>query len=74
MNGFSVKLGRDYAIDVAGLYQVRKLKDGITVADLEVGGSWYRGDHNPSFTVRLMAMNFMILEVTLYNVHHVEDA
>jgi len=74
MNGFSVKLGRDYAIDVAGLYQVRRLKDGISVIDIEVGGDWYRGDHNPKFTIRLMILNFIILDVTLYNVHHVENA
>lgn len=73
MVGFSIRINPDYALEVYGLYLCRHLKDGLTPLNLDIDFSWYRGDHNPQFSVQLMVMNFMLLDFRVYNVHHVEN-
>ena len=73
MIGFSFKLGKDYAIDANFFYQVRTFTDGITFIAPEINLDLYRGDHKPSLNLTLEILNFIIFNVEIYNVHHVDD-
>lgn len=73
MIGLSTRLGKNYAIDVAGFYRVRSLKDGISLVGFDVDFSWYKADHHPKFEVVLIVLNFMILDISVYNIHHITE-
>ena len=72
MIAWSKKLSKNYAVDIALLYIVRSLKDGITFFELKADISWFKGDHNPKFEIMWVCFNFVILNLNVYNVHHTE--
>lgn len=69
MRCWSHKISRNYAIEVAGLYPIRKFKDGITFFDLKFNMDLYEGDHNPKFELQFVLLNMDILEINIYNIH-----
>lgn len=67
---YSRKLGRNYALELAGLYMIRSFLDGITFWETEVNADFYEGDHKPCFSIRWVFFNFIIFEFQVYNIHH----
>jgi hypothetical protein len=67
----SFSISKNYAIDLCGLYLVRKMKDGITFFDLNVNTDYYEADHNPKLNFSLIILNCTIFELTIYNKHHI---
>lgn len=66
MRGTGIRLSKTLIAEIAGLYQVRKLKDGITFFELSLSLDLYEADHSPAATFRLMALNFLLLEIGFY--------
>jgi len=73
MTGFSLKLSRNYALDVYGFYVVRALSDGVAFLELTVNFDFFKADHNPKFKVVVILLNLMILDLCIYNVNHIKD-
>lgn len=69
----SSKISKNFAWELGFLYFIRKFSDGVTLFELSIDASFYKGDHNPQFGIKLMVLNFMVFEFRIYNVHHVEE-
>jgi hypothetical protein len=67
----SFSISKNYAIDLCGLYVIRKMQDGITFFDLNVNTDFYEADHNPKLNFSLIVLNCTIFELTIYNKHHI---
>jgi hypothetical protein len=70
MIGFSLRLGKNFALDVTGPRVIRRFRDGITFFDFPVSLDLYSGDHKPSFDISLTFLNLMLFEINFYNIHH----
>jgi hypothetical protein len=70
---FSLKISKNYAVELSLLRKIRQFKDGISFFELITKLDLYRGDHNPRFEISLMVLNFMVFEFNLLNMNHVED-
>jgi hypothetical protein len=70
---FSGKLTTNYAAELTVASQIRRLKDGLTIINLDLGFDWYKGDHCPRFKCALFMFNHTIFEFSIYNVNHVDD-
>jgi hypothetical protein len=73
MLGFSFKINKKYAFDIAAFYKVRDFHDGIDFFNSEINLDLFKGDHNPQFNIFLMLFNFMIFEIDIYNMFHVPE-
>lgn len=69
--GFSIRLTKKYALDVYLFYPFRSLKDGLSAFEFSIDWSWYKGDHQPSFKIFSALCNFVLIDFTIYNVHHI---
>jgi len=70
---FSIKLSKNYALDVNFLHIHRYLSDGLSIFEFNINSDWYVGDHNPQGTMRLVMLNVVLFELQIYNVNHVKD-
>ena len=70
---FTKKISKNYALDILAFVPIRSPRDGLTVQEFVVNADWYRGDHNPKLTVRLVLLNITIIDIAIYNVHHIEE-
>jgi len=70
-NGF--KLSKNYAIDWNFFWPIRQFKEGITFFNFDINLDLYKGDHNPKFDITLLILNYIIFEIEIYNVNHVEN-
>lgn len=66
----SKKLTKNYAIELAFFNHIRSFFDGVTAFELALDSDFYKGDHNPKITFRLIVLNFLIFEINFYNVNH----
>lgn len=69
----SVNLIRNFAIDIALLHTIRLHEDGVTFVEFKCNLDLFKGDHNPKFTLSLIALNVMVFEVEVYNRAHNSD-
>ena len=67
-----IRLGKNYAFEIALLHPVRSLSDGLTVCECKLNADWYRGDHCPRYEFELVVLNVMVLEMRVYNRNHKE--
>jgi hypothetical protein len=63
-------INKNYAFEISGLHKIRNFRDGVTVIDPYISLDLYKGDHNPKFTILLIFMNFKLIEIGVYNIHH----
>ena len=63
------KINKDYAYELGFFSMVKKFKNGIIFFNSDLDLS-YRGDHSPQFELRLIILNCMLIELSIYNVHH----
>lgn len=66
------KISKNYAWEYSFFHLIRGLSDGITWFNLSIDSSWYKGDHNPQFSIELILLNLMIFEFRIYNINHSE--
>jgi hypothetical protein len=69
----SFRISKNFAFELNFLYLIRRFSDGITFFNLNFDSDFYKGDHNPQFGIKIMFFNVMILDIRIYNIHHVED-
>jgi hypothetical protein len=67
------KLTKKYAWEANFFYLVRGFSDGLDVFEFAIDSSWYKGDHNPQYAIRLIILNVVIFEFRIYNMFHIED-
>lgn len=65
-------INEDYHVDINGLYKMRNFSDGISFLEVNVNLDSYVGDHNPQFGIQIVLFNINVLEIRIYNVHHVD--
>lgn len=70
MLAFYHRVGKDFAVDYNFLYEVRKIKDGITFFEFKCNWDRYEDDHKPSLDLELIIFNIIIFEINIYNIHH----
>ncbi len=66
-------VAKNYGIAVSFLQLYRSFRDGFTLFSLQADADWYEGDHNPQIFLSLIVLNLVIIDIILYNIHHVED-
>jgi hypothetical protein len=71
MINWSGLISKDTAWELTLFHKIRSLSDGLSLVDFELDGSWYEGDHQPSYGVHLVLFNWTIFEFRIYNINHV---
>ncbi len=66
------KINKRFAIDIGFFYKQRKFKDGISFFELNCNLDLYKDDHKPEFTLTLVLLNFIILDIDIYNMYHLK--
>lgn len=72
MMTISIKLSKNYSIDILFLHFLRSFKDGLSLLNVKIGADWYKGDHNPQGILHIVFLNFTIIEINVYNKNHIE--
>lgn len=70
---FGFMIGKNYAIDLCFLHMYNSFRDGIDFIDFEINTSWCEADHSPQFTLFFAILNFAIIDIFFYNVHHIDE-
>lgn len=70
MIGFGIKITKNFALDLNLLYFFRNFSDGIDWFKFEINSDWFKGDHNPQFSMCLIILNLMLFDFQIYNIHH----
>jgi hypothetical protein len=70
MLGFTIKLGKNFALDLTGPRLIRNFSDGITFCNFYIDLDLYKEDHKPSFEINFTFINIMIFQFEIYNVFH----
>lgn len=65
---YGFNLTKQYALDFGVLYKVRNFKDGLTFFEFILNLKLYKADHNPQIRLNLILCNFIIFDITLYNI------
>ena len=66
MNAIGVLLPGNRVFEIAGLYPVRRLGDGLTVFEFKINFDRYVSDHTPKFSIQLLICNINVLEISVY--------
>ena len=69
---FSFMTGKNRAIDFCFFHKYRSYRDGISLIEFNVESMWFKGDHNPQYIIFLAILNFAIIDINWYNIHHIE--
>ena len=67
---FGTNINRYYSIDIALLYKIRELSDGLTFIDFSFEWDRYKADHKPSLEAQFVLLNFVIFTVVIYRKSH----
>lgn len=69
---FSFMTGKNRAIDFCFFHKFRSYRDGLSLIEFNVESMWFKGDHNPQYIILLAILNFAIIDINWYNIHHTE--
>ncbi len=67
---WSFLINKDYGFELALFNKIRKFKDGLSFFSLVVNWDRYIADHSPRLEFNLLFLNWMIIEINIYNIHH----
>jgi hypothetical protein len=67
---FDFKISKNFAFESSFFHKIRNFKDGISVLKLDFNLDFFKGDHNPKYSIELIALNFMVFEFRIYNINH----
>jgi hypothetical protein len=70
---YGFNLTEQYALDFGFLYKNRNFKDGLTFFEFLFNLNLYKADHNPQIRLNLIICNFIIFDITLYNVREYDS-
>lgn len=66
MNCIHFPLPFNFYFELAFLYQIRYIKDGLTLFNIKAGIDRYKSEHNPSFHFQIMLFNINVIELNIY--------
>jgi hypothetical protein len=72
MNCIGEKISKKSAWELAYFYSIRRFSDGITWFEFVISSDYFKADHNPQFSIRLVMFNFIIFEFNIYNIEHID--
>ena len=64
------KLTTDYGIELALFHKIRKFSDGMIFAEFKINWDRYLNDHTPRFEFHVIVLNYTIIEMNIYYLHH----
>jgi hypothetical protein len=70
---YGIKISKNYAIDFGFFYKVRNFKDGVTFFEFLFNLDLYKRDHNPQVRLNLIVFNFIIFDITFYNLREYDS-
>lgn len=72
---FNGKFGRDYGLEIVLFHKLREYSDGITFWESKINWDRYLADHSPKFTIHIVLLNYTLIEINIYYLHHrpIED-
>lgn len=73
INCWSFLINKNYGFEFAFFNKIREFSDGVSVLKFDVNWDRYIADHSPCFEVNLMLLNWIIFELNIYNIHHVDS-
>ncbi len=66
----SFKFNQDWGLEISSLHLLRSFADGISFINLEIGLDLFKADHKPSFDLMIVLLNFKLIELSVYYLHH----
>jgi hypothetical protein len=70
---FGKKLSKNYGLEIALFHHLRQFSDGLTLFNFNVNWDRYFSDHTPRFVCHVIALNFTLIEINIYYLHHNND-
>ena len=64
------KINKDYGWEVALFHKLRDFSDGITFWKAKINWDRYYADHSPRFGIHIVLLNYTLIEVNVYYLHH----
>jgi len=73
INCWSFLINKDYGFELSLINKIRNFKDGISFFRFDVNWDRYIGDHTPCFEMNLLLLNWIIFELNIYNINHINE-
>ncbi len=67
------KLSDDFGWEITLFHKLRAFSDGLSLLALRVNWDRYLADHTPRFELHLVLINYTIIELNVYYLHHRAD-
>ena len=67
---FKGKFNKDYGWEITLFHKLRNYSDGITFWESKINWDRYLADHSPRFQIHIILMNYTLIEVNIYYLHH----
>ena len=70
MNTIGGKLSSDYGWEVTVFHKIRDASDGVSIFDAKINLDRYPADHSPRFEFHIVLLNYTVVEINVYYLHH----
>lgn len=67
---FNNTINENYGWEIALFHKLRHYADGLTILDFKINWDRYLSDHTPKFNLDIVFMNYTIIEMNIYYLHH----
>ena len=64
------KISDDYGWEVTVLQKIRESSDGVIFFNGEINWDRFLEDHSPKFKIHLIMLNYTMIEINIYYLHH----
>ena len=73
MNTFGGKISGDYGWEISVFHKVRRAADGVSFFDLKINWDRFPAYHSPRIDFHIVVLNWTVIEMSLYYLHHRDD-
>jgi hypothetical protein len=70
MNTIGGNINDDYGWELTLFHKIRNSSDGIIFFDQKLNWDRYIADHSPKLELHLIILNYTIIELNIYYLHH----
>lgn len=67
------KISSDYGWEITVCYKVRNIADGVSFFDMIINWDRFLADHSPRFEFRIILLNWTVVEINIYYLHHRDE-
>ena len=64
------KVSSHYGWEVAVFHKIRDISDGLSIFDMKINFDRYLADHSPRFEFHIVLLNYTVVEINIYYLHH----